>query len=628
MLLIAALAGIVAGAALGLALAIGRDLPHVEALEDFEPSAATTILAADGTVLARLFVEKRLPVPLNQVPPALVDAIIAVEDHRFYQHPGLDVIRVFGALYADLKAGRLAQGASTITQQLARNLFLTREKTLARKLRELFLSFQVEQRYSKDEILEFYLNQIYLGAGAFGVGAAAQTYFGKSPGELTLGECALLAGLPRSPEGYSPFRHPDRALRRRNIVLRAMVREGYLTREKADAAAAEPLDLVSRAGEQGPAPYFAAHVRRQLVERFGENQVYRGGMVVTTTLDPGLQAAAQSEATAAGKDRLQAAIIVLETGRGAIRAWVGGTDFAASSFDRVEQARHVPGAAFLPIIYAAAIDSGMSQADTIWDAPAGLPSTGAESLALPGYRGALSRGEITLRQALAESAEAPAVRLLNRIGPDYAIAAARRLGITTELPHSPALALGSMEVNLFELAGAYNALAGGGMHVEPYGIMEVRDAAGVVLYRTAPKRRKALEAETSAIVTDMLGGPEDLGRPSAGKAGFNDNMTYAMYVGYTPGLLAAVWVGHDQESTTDEVSAGPERIDSSTAGNLWTDLMKTALIDTDYEDFPLPLGVVMAPMDRYTGRPAEPEDPAFVMAAFREGRAPGASSTD
>ena len=634
------LAGTLAGLMLALLTAVTRDLPQIQSLESFEPGATTRILAEDGSLLAELFTEKRLPLALDEIPKNMQLAVIAVEDRRFNRHPGLDLVRNIGALVADIRAGAFVEGASTITQQLAKNLFLNFDKTLPRKLKEIFLALQIERRYTKDEILRLYLNQIYFGAGAYGVGAAADVYFGKPVGQLTLGECALLAGLPRSPNRYNPLEHPDRARARRELVLQAMVREGYLNREQAREAAQSPLNLRKRPQRAVPAPGFVQYVRDLLVEQLGDNAVYRGGLTVQTTLNPDRQRAAE-QALAEGLanlnsrmasqgdspvEQLQAALVALDTSNGAIQAWVGGAGPAGNSRDRIATQRTSPGSTIKPLIYAAAIESGLTQADRIWDAPISYKLADRDLPFRPENFSHRYEGEITLRRALEVSGNIPAVKILSRIGVDNFIKTAGNLGLTSPLVRDLSLALGQSKTTLLELASAYNALAAHGLWMEPYAISLVTDRSGRIIEQVSPKRRGALTPETAYIVTDMLKGvitsgtaqrASRLARPLAGQTGTNVDYQDALFAGYSPELTAVVWVGYDSRR-----SLGQEWTGAKAALPIWMDFMAAALAGTPARDFEPPLHIVMAAMDRVTGEAVAPGNPRGVVAAFKAGTEP------
>jgi len=639
-------AGVLTGFSLGIVLSVTKDLPQIQALEGFQPSAATRVLSADGRLLAQFFIHKRLPVSREDIPDDLIKAIISIEDRRFYRHAGLDVKRNFGALIKDIQVRRLAQGASTITQQLARNLFLTPKKTVIRKLKEIFLALQIERRYTKEEILELYLNQIPFGSGAYGAGAAAEIYFGKKVSELTLPECALLAGLPRSPARYSPFNHPQKALSRRGVVLRVMLRDGNLTRKRYEAAMKAPLELVPRGTAQNLAPYFSEYIRRLLVERFGQNMVYRSGLEVRTTLDSRLQTIAEKvladgldglnerlikpESGGSGsnstQDTVQGALVALEPGTGRIMAMVGGKDFSVSPFNRAVQALRQPGSSFKPIIYAAAIESGLTQADHVWDAPISFNLPGRKDPWKPENYSLRFEGEISLRRALEISGNIPAIKLLIRVGIDGVISTARRMGLTSTLNRNLSLALGTSEVTLLELVSAYNCLAGGGVWIEPWGISEVRDRSGHTIFKSQPLRRAALSPETAYILTDMLKGVITGGtgrkagvlkRPLAGKTGTTDSYRDALFVGYSPELTAGVWVGFDSGRDLGHGETG-----ARAALPTWVQFMGQALENQPPRDFDRPANIVLLPINRISGARTGPNDPNMVEAAFKTGTGP------
>lgn len=630
-------AGLVIGAGAGFIYALTRDLPEVAALEDFAPSAATRVLDAEGGLLTEFFVARRLPVPLSQIPEHLVQAVIAIEDRRFFEHPGMDVIRNFGALLHDIRNLSLAQGGSTITQQLAKNLFLSPEKTITRKLKELFLAFQIERRYSKDEILGLYLNQIFFGAGAYGVEAAAQTYFGRQASQLSLAEAALIAGLPKSPMGYSPYNHPDRAVKRRNLVLGAMVQAGYLSQEARRQATAEPLILAPRRLERARAPYFCEMVRGRLIELFGWNQVYRGGLTVLTTLDPTLSQAAETAvkngaarlakiAIPAGAETPQAALVALEPGTGRVLALAGGVDFTASPYDRARLAQRQPGSAFKPIIYATAIASGKTQADQVWDAPLSLDLPGRDEPWRPQNYTPGFLGSLTLRRALEVSQNVPAIRLLMEIGLDPVIETARALGLATPLGRNPSLALGAHETRLIELTAAYNTFASSGLYIQPWAIFRVLDRTGAVIHTPAPARRAALTAQTAFIITDMLGGviqngtgraARALNAPLAGKTGTTNEYYDALFVGYSSTVTAGVWTGYDSHAPMGRAATG-----AGAALPIWMEFMETAIKTRPPEPFTQPAGIEMKSMDLVTGRAAPAGAQGAVMAAFRRGSGP------
>ncbi|MFP3869408.1 MAG: penicillin-binding protein 1A [Syntrophobacteria bacterium] len=626
--------GILCGSALGMFLTLAHDLPRIQELENFRPSAATRVLSADGLLLADFFVERRIPVPVEKVPDELKQAVIATEDQNFYEHAGLDWRGIARAVVKDILAGRFKEGGSTITQQLAKVLFLSPEKTLRRKLKEAILALQIERRYRKEEILELYLNQIYLGSGAYGVEAAAGRYFGKHVWELDLAECALIAGLPRAPTRYSPLINPEKALARRTTVLERLLETGYITEEQFQKAREETLDLASESGTPSRAPYFVSYLRPKLEEELGVNRLYRGGLTVRTSLRQDWQQAAQ-EALAKGLARLektntegekpQGAVLVLDARTGLIRAMVGGRDYEESQFNRAVQARRQPGSAFKPIIYAYALEQGYTQAERIWDAPVFYVQAGGERWEPKNYSGDYE-GEITLRKALEISQNVVAVKLLERLGPNPVVNFAHKLGIQSELHANLSLALGTSEVTLMELVSAYQVFANGGIWVEPSGVAEVLDRNGSPLWKDVPASRVILSDETSYILTNMLQGvirrgtgrkARRLPGPLAGKTGTTQESRDALFVGYSPSVVTGVWVGYDSGR-----SLGWKETGARAALPIWVHVMEKVLAGTPGGDFNKPDSVVLVPMDARTGKLATPSCNDVAEAAFLKGTEP------
>jgi penicillin-binding protein 1A len=631
---------ILAGASAGFLFALTRDLPEIQSLETFKPPAVTRVYSADQKLLAERFTERREPVPLAVMPDHLKEAILATEDNKFYEHPGVDVQGILRAFIHNIMAGDYVEGASTITQQLAKTLFLTPEKSLFRKLKEAFLSLQIERRYTKDEILELYLNQVYFGSGAYGVEAAAQIFFGKSVRELTLAECALIAGMPKSPSRYSPLINRDLALGRRNVVLEQMARNELVSHEQVETAKTSPLELVPGKAALEMAPYFVSHVIQYLEKELGEAAVYRRGLSVYTTLDYRLQEAAE-KAVEQGLDQLsarmarnrpakdgppQAALVCLEVGRGALLAMVGGRSFHESRFNRATMAHRQPGSAFKPFVYALAIEKGYGQNDILWDAP-GV------------FRGALDGkdwtpqnfsgeylGDVTLRTALALSKNIPAVRLLSKLGPINAVDFAHRLGITSPLEPNLSLVLGTGEVTLLEMTASYAVFPNKGVWAQPFGILEVVDREGRTVWRPKSQMRTVMDSETAAVMTDMLRAvilegtgktarPTD--RPLAGKTGTTDGYKDALFVGFSPTIAAGVWVGLDDHTTLGDKETG-----AKAALPIWSYFMEEALRGQPYYDFDSPEGVVRVRMDRKSGLLATETCPDAVDAVFKKGTEP------
>src|SRR5438093_9173127 len=497
------------GVGIGVANWLQKDLPSPTSLQTIAPPIKTLVYDINGKLVHEFYKENRSVVPLRQIPRAMVDAILAIEDRRFYSHWGIDPMRVMGALVNDVIAGRPEQGASTITQQLARNLFLTHEKTMTRKIKEMILAIRIEQTYTKDEILEMYFNQIYFGEGAYGVDAAAKVYFGKRVQELTLPECALLAGLPRNPRDYSPRRDPDRALRRRNLVLSQMLAARFISRAQYEQASEVPLGVTKTRYNAQEAPYFMEMVRQYLDERYGSNQLYEGGLRIHSTIDIDVQHAAEEalekrltaleqrnqykktravlaakSGNAPARDRnqteyLQGAIVSLDPSSGQIIALVGGRDFNDSNFNRAVQAARQPGSAFKPFIYTAAIDNGFSPTDIILDTPVSFNAGNGQEWSPQNYDKKF-RGPVTLRSALANSVNVPAAKLLQELGTSVVTSYAKRMGTKGRLLPDLSMALGTSEVNLLELTYAYGVYANQGVRTTPTFILKVEDKNGKV----------------------------------------------------------------------------------------------------------------------------------------------------
>jgi len=634
-------AAVVIGASIGFFIALTRDLPQIQSLETFKPAAITHIYSADEELLAERFVERREPVPLPVMPHDLKQAIIATEDGKFYEHPGVDPRGILRAIVRNILAGEYVEGASTITQQLAKTLFLTPRKSILRKLKEAFLSFQIERRYTKDEILELYLNQVYFGSGAYGVEAAAQIFFGKPVQDLTLDECALIAGMPKSPSRYSPLVNQTLALNRRNVVLQQMAREGIITEDQLDIAKAAPVLLAEKAGKADiKAPYFVAYVMEYLEEAVGETALYRTGLTVYTTLNFAMQKRAE-EAVVKGLDRLatrmkargllkedppQAALVCLDVAHGSVLAMVGGRDFNESPFNRATMARRQPGSAFKPLIYALAIEKGFAQNDLLWDVPVVFKGASKGKDWSPKNFSGKYLGEMTLRKALALSKNIPAVRLLDKLGPTTAVQFAYRMGITSPLDPNLSLVLGTSETTLLELTAAYAAFANRGVWTHPFAVTEVLDREGRTLWTVKPRMRPVISAETAAIMTDMLRAvvlegtgrkSREIGRPLAGKTGTTDSYKDALFVGFSPTIATGVWVGLDQHSTLGDKETG-----ARTALPIWVDFMEQVLKGRPYYDFDSPEGVISVTMDPESGLLASADCPQTVTAVFKKGTEP------
>jgi len=631
--------GVICGSFAGAFIALTHDLPQIRALEDFKPDAVTRIYSVDKVLLAELFIEKREPVNLETIPRHLTAALVATEDRKFYKHSGVDLKGIARAIIKDIKAGEFVEGASTITQQLAKTLFLTPRKTVVRKIKEAILAFQLERRYTKDEILELYLNQVYFGSGAYGVESAAKIFFGKSVKDLNLSECALVAGMPKSPSRYSPLVNPDLAIKRRNTVLRQMRDTGIISETIYQLALKETLYTDSRRSSPSKAPYFVEYIKSSLEDELGSTRLYKGGLSVYTTLDFQLQRAAVkavADGLAALTDRMQqaqikeaapqAALISIDLITGGILAMVGGKDFSASRFNRVTQALRQPGSAFKPFVYAYAIEQGFAQNKKILDAP--VVYKGAQDGAdwKPQNFSLEYKGEMTLRHALAISQNIPAVRLLQILGPQPVAQFAHQLGIKSHLASNLSLALGTSEVTLKDLTAAYAVFPNKGERIEPYGILEVIDRQGRVIWRTKPQKRLVISRSTAAIVTNMLEGvvkegtgrrAQVLGRAVAGKTGTTNEYKDALFVGFSARIIAGVWAGQDRGG-----SLGDRETGARAALPIWIDFMNAALQNEPHLYFDIPDDVNPIRMDPLSGLPQTDDSRPSVVALFKKGTEP------
>ncbi|MBV8066813.1 MAG: PBP1A family penicillin-binding protein [Candidatus Eremiobacteraeota bacterium] len=589
------------GAVAGMVTAYGRNLPDISRMADYQPAAATRLFARDGTLLASVYKENRIWVPLSQVPPLVREAFIANEDHNFYRHHGVDFSGIIRAGFADLTHQQF-QGASTITQQLARRLFLNDQVSVSRKIQEALLAIEIERYYTKDEILERYLNIIYLGAGAYGVDAAAHTYFGTSVGKLTLGQAAMLAGVVAAPSDYSPFSNYALAQDRERHVLDRMVENGYVTSAEANAAYDAPLGLIPERlpGLQGYRyPYFTTYAIAQLQKTFGNNTVEEGGLQVYTTLDTRIQQMAQeavtwgvSQAIAEGIGAHEAALVALRPSTGEILAMVGGVGFSLhNQFNRAWQAHRQPGSSFKIYDYTAAIDQGIPASTIIDDSPVSYPM-GDGTQWSPMDDDNSYMGGITLREALTMSRNIVAVKLAERVGLDHVIDYAHRMGVTSPLEANLSLALGSSGLTVLDQASGYSTLANQGLHVDPTPFRIVKDSLGsIVLDDRFPQATDVVSAGTAYIMTSIFedvinhgtGYPNAIiGRPAAGKTGTTSSFRDAWFVGYTPDLVAAVWLGNDDYTPMVESYGG------NVPARIWARFMKAALAHTPPREFPYP----------------------------------------
>ncbi len=600
--------------------------PSVDVLDQYVPQQTSKIFAADGRLITELGLEKRTVVRLDSLSPPVRDAFLIVEDRRFYAHGGIDYRRIVGAVIRNIRAGGFAQGFSTITMQLARNIFteeISREKTITRKLKEAKVALAIERRFPKDRIFELYLNQIYLGSGAYGIEAAAQRYFGKSASDLNVADAALLAGLPKAPERYNPRRFPERAVQRRNLILAMMQEQGVLTPGEASLARAWPIQLGrSTSARTDVAPYFVEWVRQHMQERFGA-ALYTDGLEIHTTLDLDLQFAAErsldaqlqliesgrfgrfrhttyaqhaqkevvpADPNAANTPYLQGAFIAIEPRTGAVRALIGGRDFEDSKFNRATQALRQPGSTFKPIVYAAGIRAGLPASLILDDAPLTMTQPDGTEWAPKNYDLTFS-GPMPMREALFQSRNLPAIRLGMSIGEASVVEMARRFGISTPILPVPAIHLGAADVYPIEMVAAYSVFANLGTRVTPNAIVRVTDRGGRVLWEPTPVVEPVLSREEAWLMNDMLRDVVRRGtahgavvvnggfrHPAGGKTGTTNEYSDVWFIGYTADVVAGVWIGFDR----------PKRIMDNAQGGRLAAPAWTAFMNDVYRRKPAP----------------------------------------
>ena len=649
------------GAAIGAWTFVCADnqCPSVEVLELYRPRQTSKLYATNGRLLAELGLERRTLVALKDIPPALQQAFLVTEDKRFYRHHGVDYYRVIGAAFRNLRARGIAQGFSTITMQLARNVFperISREKTIIRKLREAYVARQIEAAYSKDKILELYLNQIYLGNGAFGVETAAQRYFGKSASDLTVAEAATLAALPKAPERYNPRRFPERAVQRRNTLVELMRREGVISDADASLARAYPLKLARRAESGEVAPYFVEWVRHQLDEHFGK-QLYEQGLKVYTTIDIDMQSAAEralerqlkaieggkfgefkhqsyeqyiargangDDPGAAASPYLQGAFVAVDPRSGAVRALVGGRDFDDSKFNRATQALRQPGSTFKALVYADAIHNGKPASYVVNDAPVTVEQVAGRPWTPQNYD-LQFHGPMTIRRGITLSRNIVAIKVGMELGAESVIGMARDFGITTEIPPYPSIHIGSADVYPIEMIAAFTTFATLGIRSTPFAIVRVENAEGSILWQPQPERSQVLSPEEAWIMVSMMKDVVLRGTanqavwqggfqyPSGGKTGTTNDGADVWYIGYTADLVAGIWMGFDR----------PQKIKSNAQGGVLAAPAWTSFMSETYQrrppppDWPRPQALVIREIDRRTGLLRSPAcPPADVIVEY------------
>ena len=620
----------------GVALAYGYqdELPSIEEIYNIEPAVVTRIYDIHGDLLQKYHYENRTLVPYSKIPAHLIQALVATEDDHFFKHWGVDWRGLMRAIFRNLFSGfGSGGGGSTITQQLSRMLFYDREISLERKIKEALTAVKIERTYSKNEIIEMYLNTYYFGHGAYGIETASRTYFNKSTEALKIEESALLVAIVNAPARYSPVNHADRALNRRNYVLSRMESEGYINSAMTDSLKKTPLKLDFSLDNSGEAPYFTEMVRQYLVDKYGEDAFYGGGLAVYTTLDAGLQKivetslVAQVDSLQIRMERrkhlgnpqysvaeydssgnitgyrfkdVQGAFVAIDNRTGDIIALVGGKDFRKWKFNRAVQAMRQPGSTFKPFVYMAAIENGMHTSDILYDTPVAITIPGSDVWSPRNFDDEYL-GAMTMRKGLAMSRNLVAIKLLQQVGVEKVIATAKKLGITSPLTPNAALAIGTSETSLLEIVSAYTSFANLGIHVEPRFILKVVDRYGNVLEQSNAATRKSVAdpAETFIAVSMMQSVMDDrqgtavsarsrgFQRPAGGKTGTSDNFCDNWFIGYTPQITAGTWIGYD-----DKTSIGYNQAGSTNALPIWTDFMIAAHENLPVENFVEPAGIV------------------------------------
>ncbi len=615
---------IVTGAVFGILKGFSERIPII-ADNSYRPNLTSQVYDCNGKLMAKLHAEENRTVILSSsdIPVLMKNAVVAIEDERFYQHYGIDLVGITRAMVKNIKAGRVVQGASTLTQQLVKNAFLTSEKTYKRKAIEAMMAFQIERKYSKEEILTLYLNEIYFGHGAYGLDAAAEIYFAKKPKDLTLAECAMLAGIPKSPEAYSPFKNPKNNRMRRDLVLAKMVELGFITPAQYEEAKKATPVLQALKQQKPLAPYFVTYVRDQLLEKYGANLVYNGGLKIYTTLDLELQEYAETAMASAPifheypidkHPDLNGSLVCIDPKNGYIKAMYGGRSFEQSQFNRVTQAYRQPGSSFKPFVYACALEEGMLPNDTVVDEFISYTNPWTKVVWSPKNYDLKYHGTVTLIKALCKSYNIPAVKLIDKLTPAKVIKFAKHLGITAQMEPNLSLALGSGQFTPLEMASSYGVFANMGIYCRPLSILKVVDRDGNVLEENLPKAREVMKAKNAAMICDMLRTAVERGTGArarisgqivAGKTGTTNDYVDAWFNGMSADLVTVVQFGFDMPKTL-----GPKKAGGSVAGPVWKAFMEKALQHSPKKEFPVPDGAVRCRVCMTSGKLASKGCPA------------------
>lgn len=648
-ILISLLFGICAGGY----ISITRDLPPTASISFFMAPVATRVYDDNNDLISEFFIERREMAKLERIPHYLKDGVICIEDKAFYKHWGIDLLALVRALINNIMHMRVVQGGSTITMQLARNMFLTLEQTMGRKLKEMTLAIRIERVYTKDEILERYLNQINFGRGRYGVATAAKYYFDKDITELNLTECALLIALPKSPENYSPYKHPVIAKKRRDLVLKVMLKNNLISSAQYEEAVEKPIIIIEHKEQKRFGEYYVEEIRRYLQLKYGPEFLYRSGAHIYTTLNTNIQKTAEeivekhlvqiekdyrfkntkAKFDSIGLDDtlkyipyLQGALIVMDYHTGEVKALIGGRDFSQSKWNRATQAKRQAGSAFKVFVFTAAIDNGFTPSDVVLDLPIVLEVAGMDSIYRPSNYDRKFMGPITIKQALKHSRNLAAIRLIRNIGPELVVQYAHNLGVGSPLLAVVSLALGSCDVNLIEMASAVGTIANLGEKIAPNYIRKITDRDGTIIEMNSPFPENKLSPQISYIMTSMLRSVVDGGTayrirryfkgPAAGKTGTTNNYSDTWFIGYTPKYVCGVWVGNDNNDRIFRGATG-----GNVAAPIWGDLMDE-INKPPYGVFPKPGGLVERRVCSQTGLLARQFCPKVSEEVFINGTEP------
>ncbi len=573
------LVGVIATFGIGITIisSLSKQIEYLEqSIEVPKPLQTTILYDRNGKEIGELYIQNREWAKISEIPTKVQLAFISTEDHKFFEHSGVNFTSIIRALIVNLISGRIEQGASTITQQLARELFLTKERTMQRKWKELLLAIMLERNYSKMEILERYLNQIYFGSGAYGVKTAAKTFFNKELKQLTISDCALLTAFQRNPSYYSPYKHLDNAIARRNFALKRMFELNAITKNEYEDALNEKPKIAkfkkpSIGFENTKAPYFISYVAEVLKGKYGSERVFEGGLKVYTSLDAHLQEVADeavrwgvNQAIKDKKNVTQGALIAMDLKTGDILAMVGGLDFVKSKFNRTYQAKRQPGSAFKPFVYTTALMKGYSIYNNISDSPISFKIPDSNQYYTPHNYDSKYKGMMTFENALVYSRNVPAVRIANMVGPHEVVRTAKRMGIKSQLTANLSIALGTSEVTMLEMITAFSPFAKGGIRIEPRAIIEVHSPENTILEKNNSQERRVIEKEVADTITYVLkqviqrgtATRANIGKPAAGKTGTTSDFRDAWFVGYTPDIICATWVGNDNNESMNKVQGG------------------------------------------------------------------------